>query len=159
MPVPCWYMVKIPGLIPSMESLRGGDVGRKRRMMKEVLQGCWASCIQPDPLSEQPFVADAIIANPPSFAHAHCAQALGVPVHIMFTLPYVWIYPAVVVTITFVVLATWWCCTRKGVTGEAGDPTAVRGIATSWHARFGHAAQRGVRSRTNAQVISNQNDD
>jgi hypothetical protein len=24
-----------------------------------------------------PFVADAIIANPPSFAHFHCAEKLG----------------------------------------------------------------------------------
>lgn len=36
----------------------------------------------------QPFVADAIIANPPSFAHVHCAERLGVPLHLMFTFPY-----------------------------------------------------------------------
>ncbi|KAL6355846.1 hypothetical protein LRP88_09429 [Fusarium phalaenopsidis] len=42
----------------------------------------------PDPISAVPFVADAIIANPPSFAHVHCGQALGVPVHIMFTMPW-----------------------------------------------------------------------
>ncbi|KAF6822330.1 sterol glucosyltransferase [Colletotrichum plurivorum] len=82
------YMVRNPGLIPSMESLKGGDVGRKRRMMREMLRGCWRSCIDPDPVSNQPFVADAIIANPPSFAHVHCAQALGIPVHIMFTMPW-----------------------------------------------------------------------
>ncbi|KAH8901727.1 UDP-Glycosyltransferase/glycogen phosphorylase [Thozetella sp. PMI_491] len=82
------YMVKNPGLIPSLESLRGGDVGKKRRMMKEILQGCWSSCIEPDSVSKRPFVADVIIANPPSFAHIHCAQALGIPVHIMFTMPW-----------------------------------------------------------------------
>ncbi|KAF6816474.1 sterol glucosyltransferase [Colletotrichum musicola] len=82
------YMVRNPGLIPSMESLKGGDVGRKRSMMREMLRGCWRSCIDPDPVSNQPFVADAIIANPPSFAHVHCAQALGIPVHIMFTMPW-----------------------------------------------------------------------
>ncbi|KAI8279275.1 Sterol 3-beta-glucosyltransferase [Colletotrichum sp. SAR11_57] len=82
------YMVRNPGLIPSMESLKGGDVGRKRTMMKEMLHGCWQSCIEPDPISKEPFVADAIIANPPSFAHVHCAQALGIPVHIMFTMPW-----------------------------------------------------------------------
>jgi sterol 3beta-glucosyltransferase len=32
-----------------------------------------------------PFVADAIIANPPSFAHIHCAEKLRIPLHIMFT--------------------------------------------------------------------------
>ncbi|KAJ0286971.1 hypothetical protein CBS470a_005662 [Colletotrichum nupharicola] len=82
------YMVRNPGLIPSMESLKGGDVGRKRTMMREMLHGCWRSCIEPDPISKEPFVADAIIANPPSFAHVHCAQALGIPIHIMFTMPW-----------------------------------------------------------------------
>jgi UDP:flavonoid glycosyltransferase YjiC (YdhE family) len=82
------YMVKNPGLIPSMKSLREGDIKRKRVMITEILDGCWKSCIDADPVSQEPFVADAIIANPPSFAHIHCAQALGVPLHIMFTMPW-----------------------------------------------------------------------
>ncbi|KAH8662574.1 sterol glucosyltransferase [Xylariales sp. PMI_506] len=82
------YMVKNPGLIPNMKSLRAGDVQRKRSMIAGVLRGCWASCVEPDPVTGAPFVADAIIANPPSFAHVHCAQALGVPVHLMFTMPW-----------------------------------------------------------------------
>lgn len=82
------YMVKNPGLIPSMKSLRAGDIQKKRLMIAEMLEGCWRSCIDPDPLNQQPFVADAIIANPPSFAHVHCAQALGIPLHLMFTMPW-----------------------------------------------------------------------
>ncbi|KIL85261.1 hypothetical protein FAVG1_11691 [Fusarium avenaceum] len=82
------YMVKNPGLIPSMKSLRAGDIQKKRVMIAEMLEGCWRSCIEPDPLNQQPFVADAIIANPPSFAHVHCAQALGIPLHLMFTMPW-----------------------------------------------------------------------
>lgn len=82
------YMVRNPGLIPSMQSLRAGDVQKKRKMMAEMLRGCWKSCVEPDPKSSKPFVANAIIANPPSFAHLHCAQALGIPVHIMFTMPW-----------------------------------------------------------------------
>ena len=82
------YMVKNPGLIPSMKSLREGDIQRKRVMIAEILKGCWDSCIEPDPTTQEPFVADAIIANPPSFAHIHCAQALGVPLHLMFTMPW-----------------------------------------------------------------------
>jgi UDP:flavonoid glycosyltransferase YjiC (YdhE family) len=82
------YMVRNPGLIPSMKSLRAGDIQKKRIMMAEILKGCWLSCISPDPVTSEPFVADAIIANPPSFAHIHCAQALGIPVHIMFTMPW-----------------------------------------------------------------------
>ncbi|KAF4464905.1 sterol glucosyltransferase [Fusarium albosuccineum] len=82
------YMVKNPGLIPSLKSLRGGDIQKKRVMVAEMLEGCWQSCLHPDPISGQPFVADAIIANPPSFAHVHCAQAMGIPVHLMFTMPW-----------------------------------------------------------------------
>lgn len=82
------YMVKNPGLFPSMHSLRAGDIGKKRDMISRMLRGCWRSCVEPDPDSGQPFVADAIIANPPSFAHVHCAEALGIPVHLMFTMPW-----------------------------------------------------------------------
>ncbi|KAJ5753467.1 uncharacterized protein N7511_007620 [Penicillium nucicola] len=82
------YMVKNPGLIPQMNSLRAGDIQRKRVMVAEMLQGCWESCIEDDPVAKTPFVADAIIANPPSFAHIHCAQALGIPLHLMFTMPW-----------------------------------------------------------------------
>lgn len=82
------YMVKNPGLIPNMKSLRVGDIQHKRAMIRGILDGCWRSCIDPDEVSQDPFSADAIIANPPSFAHVHCAQALGVPVHLMFTMPW-----------------------------------------------------------------------
>ncbi|KAJ5184067.1 Sterol 3-beta-glucosyltransferase, partial [Penicillium capsulatum] len=82
------YMVKNPGLIPQMKTLRDGEIKRKQRMVAEMLGGCWRSCIEDDPYTQEPFVADAIIANPPSFAHVHCAQALGIPVHLMFTMPW-----------------------------------------------------------------------
>ncbi|KAJ5492819.1 hypothetical protein N7539_001565 [Penicillium diatomitis] len=82
------YMVKNPGLIPSIESLQAGDIQRKRIMVREMLRGCWRSCVDPDMHTRAPFVADAIIANPPSFAYIHCAQALSIPVHLMFTMPW-----------------------------------------------------------------------
>lgn len=82
------YMVKNPGLIPQMQTLREGEIKKKQLMVAEMLGGCWRSCIEDDPDSQEPFVADAIIANPPSFAHVHCAQALGIPVHLMFTMPW-----------------------------------------------------------------------
>lgn len=82
------YMVKNPGLFPSMKTLRGGEIQRKRKMVDEMLHKCWKSCVEPDEITGRPFVADAIIANPPSFAHIHCAQALAVPLHLMFTMPW-----------------------------------------------------------------------
>lgn len=82
------YIVKNPGLIPSIASVRAGDIGRKRMMLAEILEGCWSSCYMRDEKTQRPFVADAIIANPPSFGHVHCAQAMGIPVHVMFTMPW-----------------------------------------------------------------------
>lgn len=38
-----------------------------------------------DSAGNRPFIADAIIANPPSFGHVHCAEKLGIPLHLMFT--------------------------------------------------------------------------
>lgn len=106
------FMVKNPGLMPGIESLRAGDIGKRRKGIYEIIIGCWRSCIEAgegtgiaasdemletqsldsaismgDPTSK-PFVADAIIANPPSFAHIHVAEKLGIPVHLMFTMPW-----------------------------------------------------------------------
>ena len=93
------FMVKNPGLMPSVSTVRAGEIGRRRDAMFEMFQGFWRACINatddetlPANLKmmegKHPFVADAIIANPPSFAHVHCAERLGVPLHLMFTFPY-----------------------------------------------------------------------
>jgi hypothetical protein len=111
------FMVKNPGLMPGIESLRAGDIGKRRKGIAEMIRGCWRACFEAgdglgvavndetveewmnideddeDDVSEEaraaaksnPFVADVIIANPPSFAHVHCAERLGIPLHIMFT--------------------------------------------------------------------------
>jgi len=44
--------------------------------------------MDPDSDTGAPFVANAIIANPVSFAHIHCAQALSIPLHMLFTMPW-----------------------------------------------------------------------
>ncbi|KFZ02573.1 hypothetical protein V500_00118 [Pseudogymnoascus sp. VKM F-4518 (FW-2643)] len=95
------FMVKNPGLMPGFRSLLSGDVSQRRRDVAGYIQGCWRSCYEAgdgmglratdDDFSEpatRPFVADCIIANPPSLAHIHCAEKLGIPLHIMFTMPY-----------------------------------------------------------------------
>jgi len=75
-----------------MKSLKEGDVGKRRKGIAEILQGCWRSCADIDEAKDgedapkvKPFIANAIIANPPSFAHIHCAEKLGIPLHLMFT--------------------------------------------------------------------------
>ncbi|KAK6953443.1 hypothetical protein Daesc_005747 [Daldinia eschscholtzii] len=93
------FMVKNPGMIPTLETVKAGDIGRRRAAMAEMFDGFWRACINATDnekdthnikmLGEKdPFIADAIIANPPSFAHMHCAEALGIPLHLMFTFPY-----------------------------------------------------------------------
>ncbi|KAJ5159510.1 uncharacterized protein N7482_006514 [Penicillium canariense] len=91
------YMVKNPGLMPGKESWKSGEVGKRRAEIAQILEGCWRSCIEPgngmDGGQEgsgagSHFVADAIIANPPSYAHLHCAEKLRIPLHMVFTMPW-----------------------------------------------------------------------
>jgi hypothetical protein len=92
------FMVKNPGLIPKPETIRSGEIGRRRDSMFHMFQGFWRACInttddERDPSNRRmmadkhPFVADVIIANPPSIAHIHCAERLGIPLHLIFTFP------------------------------------------------------------------------
>ena len=93
------FMVKNPGMIPTLETVRAGDIGRRRQAMAEMFEGFWRACINATDEEKDiknvrmmgekgPFVADLIIANPPSFAHVHCAEALGIPLLMAFTFPY-----------------------------------------------------------------------
>jgi sterol 3beta-glucosyltransferase len=73
-----------PGLMPGFHSLVNGDIPSKRRMTKALLKGFYRSTFFPDPKGG-PFAADAIISNPPAFAHVHVAEALGLPLHMSFS--------------------------------------------------------------------------
>ena len=74
---------------------------QRRRALQSMLELCWLACINPGPCpdpgseatghrlgGERPFVTDVIVANPLAFAHVHCAEKLGVPLHIIPT--YIW---------------------------------------------------------------------
>ncbi|KAH7034736.1 uncharacterized protein B0I36DRAFT_372610 [Microdochium trichocladiopsis] len=109
------FMVKNPGLMPGVDALKNGEITKRRKGIEEIVLGCWRSCIEAgkglgpaprfprhsktddpttmpqfevDEPTNRPFIADAIIANPPSFAHIHVAEKLGVPLHLMFTMPW-----------------------------------------------------------------------
>ncbi|KAI0966464.1 hypothetical protein F4678DRAFT_449497 [Xylaria arbuscula] len=107
------FMVKNPGLMPGMDALKEGEITKRRKGIEQIVMGCWRSCIEtgdglgPAPRfsrrdeeipsdatpvmgdsRHKPFVADVIIANPPSFAHIHVAEKFGVPLHLMFTMPW-----------------------------------------------------------------------
>ena len=74
-----------PGLLPGIEALKNGEIGQKRKMTGEMLDGFFRSVFSPDPVTQRPFAADAIISNPPAFAHVHIAEALGLPLHMSFS--------------------------------------------------------------------------
>ncbi|KAJ4394056.1 hypothetical protein N0V93_003273 [Gnomoniopsis smithogilvyi] len=107
------FMVKNPGLMPGTDALKSGEITKRRKGIEQIVLGCWRSCMEagdglgppPEPNqsdevlrdnnislagdpNKRPFVADAIIANPPSFAHIHIAEKMGIPLHMMFTMPW-----------------------------------------------------------------------
>jgi hypothetical protein len=82
------YMVKNAGIVPSVSSIVAGDIAKSRRVISEILASTWKACIEDDDETGAPFVAEAIIANPPSYGHIHCAQKLQIPLHIVFTMPW-----------------------------------------------------------------------
>ena len=85
------WMVATGGTILG-EAMNLNLLPAKAKMVKEIIRSCWPACTAPDPDADdaRSFHADAIIANPPPFGHIHVAEALGVPLHIMFPQP--WYY-------------------------------------------------------------------
>ncbi|XP_057503866.1 sterol 3-beta-glucosyltransferase UGT80B1-like isoform X2 [Actinidia eriantha] len=78
------YMAKNKGFIPSAP----GDISIQRKQLKAIIESLLPACTEPDTESGEPFRAQAIIANPPAYGHTHIAEALGVPLHILFTMPW-----------------------------------------------------------------------
>ncbi|GKU89664.1 hypothetical protein SLEP1_g3777 [Rubroshorea leprosula] len=78
------YMVKNKGFLPSGPS----EITIQRNQIKEIIFSLLPACRDPDPDSTIAFKADAIIANPPAYGHVHVAEALKVPLHIFFTMPW-----------------------------------------------------------------------
>uniref|UniRef100_A0A6N2KLN4 Uncharacterized protein n=1 Tax=Salix viminalis TaxID=40686 RepID=A0A6N2KLN4_SALVM len=78
------YMARNKGFIPSAP----GEISIQRKQLKAIIESLLAACTEPDMETGMPFKAQAIIANPPAYGHAHVAEALGVPIHIFFTMPW-----------------------------------------------------------------------
>ncbi|KAG5175617.1 hypothetical protein JKP88DRAFT_269227 [Tribonema minus] len=86
------FMVETSGrLLPNLmnQSERAG-LPEKMNMLNEIIQSTWPACTAPEPSDpkQTPFIADAIISNPVTYAHIHCAEALSVPLHLFFPQPW-----------------------------------------------------------------------
>ncbi|KAK9830159.1 hypothetical protein WJX72_010056 [[Myrmecia] bisecta] len=79
------YIVKNRGIIPGSAK----DAIDNYHQVEQIIMSTYAACTQPDEESGgEPFTAQAIIANPPAYGHIHCAEKLGVPLHMFFTMPW-----------------------------------------------------------------------
>ncbi|ESW15541.1 hypothetical protein PHAVU_007G080800 [Phaseolus vulgaris] len=78
------YMARNKGLIPSGPA----EISVQRKQLKAIIDSLPPACTAPDMETGVPFRAQAIIANPPAYGHVHVAEALGVPLHIFFTMPW-----------------------------------------------------------------------
>ncbi|KAF3328135.1 sterol 3-beta-glucosyltransferase UGT80A2 isoform X2 [Carex littledalei] len=78
------YMVKNKGFLPSHPS----EVQNQRNQIKDIVFSMHSACTKRDPVTGAPFKVDAIIANPPAYGHEHVAEALNVPLHVFFTMPW-----------------------------------------------------------------------
>jgi UDP:flavonoid glycosyltransferase YjiC (YdhE family) len=86
------WMVKTGGNILG-EAKNPQLIPDKTAMLVDVMGSTWPAVTQNDPrgpVDKAPYVADAVIANPPSIGHIHICEALGIPLHIMFPQP--WYY-------------------------------------------------------------------
>jgi len=73
------WMIQTGGSIWG-EAMNPSLIPEKSKMVLEILKSSWPAATEADPLDAEakPFVADAIIANPPAMGHVHVAEALGV---------------------------------------------------------------------------------
>ncbi|MFS7898599.1 putative sterol 3-beta-glucosyltransferase [Helianthus anomalus] len=81
------YMVKNKGFLPS-------EIHIQRSQIKDIVFSLLPACTNDDPDTHVPFNVDAIIV-----CHTHVAEALKVPLHIFFTMP--WTYVSSIASFCF----------------------------------------------------------
>lgn len=88
------YMVKtkgqlMPGIFQLMSSEYWRDTKERLKMMEDIIKSGWNGANSTDVEGDNvPFVADVIISNPTTYSHVHLAEAMGVPLHMFFTMPW-----------------------------------------------------------------------
>ncbi|PKA58343.1 Sterol 3-beta-glucosyltransferase UGT80B1 [Apostasia shenzhenica] len=78
------YMVRNKGLLLFGPT----EISIQRKQLKEIINSLLPACTEPDINTGASFRAQALIANPPAYGHVHVAEALCVPLHIFFTMPW-----------------------------------------------------------------------
>ncbi|ONK71017.1 uncharacterized protein A4U43_C04F3860 [Asparagus officinalis] len=78
------YMARNKGFLLSGPA----EISMQLKQLKEIIFSLLPACTAPDLETGAPFKAQAIIANPPAYGHTHVAEALGVPLHFLFTMPW-----------------------------------------------------------------------
>lgn len=79
------FIVRNRGVVPT--SLK--DAFENMAEVEKLLRSTYAACVEPDVEgNNKPFRAQAIIANPVSYGHIHCAEKLRIPLHMFFTMPW-----------------------------------------------------------------------
>jgi UDP:flavonoid glycosyltransferase YjiC (YdhE family) len=67
-------------------------VPAKLAMINDIMESTWPACVEELPeemAAKRPrFVAHAIISNPVTYGHIHCASALNIPLHMAFPQPW-----------------------------------------------------------------------
>ncbi|KNA04634.1 hypothetical protein SOVF_197830, partial [Spinacia oleracea] len=77
------YMARNKGL-----PVAKGELSIQREQLEAIMESILPACTEPDIKTGAPFRAQAIIANPPAYGQSHVAEALNVPLHILFTVPW-----------------------------------------------------------------------
>ncbi|KAJ9186089.1 hypothetical protein P3X46_005630 [Hevea brasiliensis] len=72
-------MVENKGFLPSAPS----EIPIQRQQIRDIVFSLLPACKDPDPDTNIPFKED-----PPAYGHTHIAEALEVPIHIFFTMPW-----------------------------------------------------------------------
>lgn len=83
------FMVRSQGCVVPLSAELLREIPQHLVLLNEIVESCWDACIMPDPLTPSTsFRAQAIIANPVAYGHTHCAEALNIPLHLMFPQPW-----------------------------------------------------------------------
>lgn len=79
------FIVESRGIVP--RSIKSGRDNIEQ--VKLIVSSTYAAATEPDPKGNgEPFTAQAIIANPPTYGHLHVAEKMSIPCHIFFTMPW-----------------------------------------------------------------------